>query len=107
MKKEEFYYDSRDGQSRIHAVRYTPESEEIVGVVQIIHGMAEHIGRYEEFAHFLTDRGFVVTGDDHLGHGKTVPEGGIFGYFCERDPATVVVLTLSSTAWTTSRRATS
>lgn len=91
MKKEEFYFDSRDGQSKIHAVRYTPETSEIVGVVQLIHGMAEYVERYEEFAKFLTERGFVVTGDDHLGHGKTVPQGGVYGYFCEQDPATVVV----------------
>lgn len=91
MRKEEFYFDSRDGQSKIHAVRYTPETAEIIGVVQIVHGMAEYVERYEEFAKFLTDRGFVVTGDDHLGHGKTVPQGGVYGYFCEQDPATVVV----------------
>lgn len=91
MKKEEFYFDSRDGQSTIHAVRYTPDSKEVIGVVQIIHGMAEYVERYEEFAEFLTDKGFVVTGDDHLGHGKSVPQGGSFGYFCEQDPATVVV----------------
>lgn len=91
MKKEEFYFDSRDGGSKIHAVRYTPDQGEVTCVVQIIHGMAEYIERYEEFAKFLTDRGVVVTGDDHLGHGRTVPEGGIFGYFCDRDPATVVV----------------
>ena len=91
MRKEEFYFGSRDGQNKIHAVRYVPETDNVVAVVQIVHGMAEYIERYEEFAQFLTDRGFVVTGDDHLGHGKTVPEGGIFGYFCEQDPATVVV----------------
>lgn len=91
MQKEEFTFESRDGVSRIHAVRYTPEDGEIRGVVQIIHGMAEYIERYEEFAAFLTGQGYVVTGDDHLGHGGSVPEGGTYGYFCEQDPATVVV----------------
>ncbi len=91
MKKEELYFDSRDGKSRIHAVRYAPDEGEPEGIVQIVHGMAEYAERYEEFAEYLTDKGFVVTGDDHLGHGKTVPEGGTFGYFCEQDPATVVV----------------
>lgn len=91
MKKEEFYFESRDGVSRIHAVRYTPDNGEIKGVFQIVHGMAEYIERYEDLAEYMTERGFVVTGDDHLGHGKTVPEGGDFGYFCEQDPATVVV----------------
>ncbi len=91
MKREEFYFDSRNGSDKIYAVRYTPDEGEIRGVVQIIHGMSEHIGRYEEFARFLTEKGFVVTGDDHLGHGKSVPQRGTYGYFCEQDPATVVV----------------
>lgn len=91
MKKEEFYFDSRDNHTKIHAVRYTPEGNSVLGVVQIVHGMAEYVERYEEFAAFLTERGFVVTGEDHLGHGRSVPEGGTYGYFCEQDPATVVV----------------
>lgn len=90
MKKEEIIYDSRDGVTKIHAKRWIPEGE-IKGVLQIIHGMAEHIDRYEHVAEWFVDKGFVVTGDDHLGHGATVPEGGLFGYFCEQDPATVVV----------------
>ena len=53
--------------------------------------MAGYVVRYEEFAAYLVERGFVVTGDDHLGHGKSVGEGGKQGYFCERDPATVLV----------------
>ncbi len=91
MKKEELYFDSRDGKSRIHALRYTPEEGAPRGVVQMIHGMAEYAERYEAFAEYLTKKGFVVTGEDHLGHGKSVPEGGVYGYFCEQDPATVVV----------------
>ena len=91
MKREEFYFDSRDNSSKIYAVRWTPESGNVIGIVQIVHGMAEYAGRYEELAAFLTDRGFVVTGEDHLGHGKSVGEDGLKGYFCEQDPATVVV----------------
>ena len=91
MKKEEFYFDSRDEVSKIHAVRYTPEGVEPWCVVQIVHGMAEHVERYEPLAKFLTDRGIVVTGESHLGHGKSVGEGQMQGYFCKMDPATVVV----------------
>ena len=91
MKKEEFYYASRDELSQIHAVRYTPEDVEPWCVLQIVHGMAEHIEIYEAFAKFLTDRGIVVTGESHLGHGKSVGEGQLQGYFCKMDPATVVV----------------
>ncbi|MCM1043952.1 MAG: lysophospholipase [Candidatus Gastranaerophilales bacterium] len=91
MKKETFYFDSRDGKSKLHAVRYLPDTGDVTCVLQIVHGMAEYMERYEELAAFLTEKGFVVTGEDHLGHGKSVPEGGRFGYFCEQDPATVVV----------------
>ena len=91
MIKEEFYFDSRDGENRIHAVRYTPDDGNVRGIVQIVHGMAEYVERYENLAEFLTKRGILVTGEDHLGHGKSVSEGGSFGYFCEQDPATVVV----------------
>lgn len=91
MKKEEFYFDSRSGVDKIHAVRYTPDDGAVKCVVQIVHGMAEYMERYEEFAEFLTKQGFLVVGEDHLGHGKSVPEGGTYGYFCEQDPATVLV----------------
>lgn len=92
MKKEEFYYESGDGLSKIHAVRYLPENRECIrGIVQIVHGMAEYVERYEEFAEYLTNRGYVVTGEDHMGHGKSVGSGNAFGYFCEEDPATILV----------------
>lgn len=92
MVKEEFYYDSRDGVSKLHAVRYTPDGDEdIRGVLQIVHGMSEYVERYEEFAEYLTSKGIVVTGEDHMGHGKSVGKDGKFGYFCEQDPATVLV----------------
>lgn len=42
------------------------------GVVQIVHGMVEHVGRYDEFARSLAERGFVVCATDHIGHGKSV-----------------------------------
>lgn len=92
MVKEEFYYHSRDGRSRLHAVRYMPDDAgSIRCIIQIVHGMAEYVERYEEFARYMTDRGFVVVGDDHLGHGKSVGQDGKYGYFCGQDPATVVV----------------
>lgn len=90
VKKEEFTFDSRDGQSKIHAVRWIPEGK-VTCILQIVHGMAEYIERYEEAAQYFAGRGILVTGEDHLGHGKSVEEGGTYGYFCDRDPATVVV----------------
>lgn len=92
MVKEEFYFDSKDGKHNLHGVRYTPEEgQKVRCVLQIVHGMAEYVERYEEFAAFLTEKGFVVTGEDHLGHGKSVGKKGKQGYFCEQDPATALV----------------
>lgn len=45
-------------------------------VVQLVHGIAEHMGRYDEFAAFLNDYGYEVYGHDHPGHGQTGPELG-------------------------------
>lgn len=92
MVKESFYFDSHDGKHRLHGVRYSPdEGQEVRCVLQIVHGMAEYAERYEEFAGFLTEKGFAVTGEDHLGHGKSVGKKGRQGYFCEEDPATALV----------------
>ena len=50
------------------------------GVIQLVHGMAEHIARYDEFARFLAANGFVVCGNDHLGHGKSIDDRYQIGY---------------------------
>lgn len=90
IRKEEFEFDSRDGKTRLHAVRWIPEGK-VICILQIVHGMAEYVERYEEFARYMAEKGVLVTGEDHLGHGKSVPQGGTYGYFCKQDPATVVV----------------
>lgn len=54
-------------------------------VVQISHGMAEHIERYNDFAQFLLKNGIFVYGNDHRGHGHTGEKAGVFGYFAEHD----------------------
>ena len=91
IQKEEFYFGSRDGEHRIHAIRWIPEKERPVCILQIIHGMSEYIDRYDEFARFMAERGILVVGDDHLGHGKSVNPGEPYGYFCKEDAATVLV----------------
>lgn len=100
MKREEFYFDSRDGESRIHAVKWIPDKDPVC-ILQIIHGMAEYAERYDRFACKLAKEGILVTGEDHLGHGKSIysktdvnqSDSGKhpLGYFCHHDPATVVV----------------
>ena len=78
--REEFYFMSSCGNTHIHAVTWKPEGE-IKAILQISHGMAEHILRYDEFAKYLSARGYLVVGHDHLGHGKSVSSADNYGYF--------------------------
>lgn len=82
--KQDLYYDSVDGEHKIHAVEWDPEGEP-KAVLQIIHGMTEYIGRYDEFASFLADHGFCVVGNDHIGHGDSVNSPDDYGYFREKN----------------------
>ncbi len=77
----EFYFSSSDGSSRIHAAEWTPEGHEIIGVLQIAHGVAEYGMRYAPFAEFMTEHGFVVVANDHLGHGLSAEKGAETLYF--------------------------
>ena len=82
--RTEFSFDSADGKSQVRAVLWVPLAMERAdaaagepslgcfkprGVVQLVHGMAEHIDRYDDFARFLADAGYLVAGHDHIGHG--------------------------------------
>ena len=87
--KEEFTYKSRDRETDLHAIRWSPEGEPRA-ILQVVHGMQEYVDRYDEYARFLNDRGILVTGNDHLGHGKSA-DGKQLGYICKNDPATVLV----------------
>lgn len=80
----EFTFPSSTGTNTIHALKCVPDGEPR-GIVQIAHGISEHIGRYEDFMKFLADNGFVAVGDDHLGHGKTVEAPADRGFFCDDD----------------------
>ena len=80
--KTDFYYPSVDGRTQIHATKWMPEGKP-KAVLQIIHGMVEYIGRYADFAEFLAEHGYIVCGEDHLGHGESVVSDEYHGYFGE------------------------
>lgn len=80
MVRNEFTFPSADGKTAIHAVEWLPEGP-VQAVLQISHGVAEYILRYEPFAEYLTAHGFAVAGHDHLGHGTSVAPGGARLYF--------------------------
>lgn len=91
INKTVFTFPSKDGIHTIHATRWQNEGEPLAAVLQIVHGMAEHIDRYDEFARFLAQKGILVVGDDHLGHGRSAKEYGDYGYFCEKKAADILV----------------
>jgi alpha-beta hydrolase superfamily lysophospholipase len=76
----ELYYLSHDGTTQIRALLWEPDATTPPqGMIQIAHGMAEHIERYRDFARFLADHGFIVCANDHLGHGKSVSSSDDWG----------------------------
>lgn len=70
----EFHFPSHDGSSLIRAAEWLPDGS-ARAVVQISHGVAEHIERYNDFAAFLCRHGIAVLANDHIGHGLSVAEG--------------------------------
>ncbi len=76
VRKESFTFPSVTGQ-QLQARRWIPEGN-IRGIVQLVHGMAEHIDRYDGVSQALTAAGFLVTGHNHLGHGEGTPLRGHF-----------------------------
>ena len=69
-----------NGIGNLHCCRWTPE-EAPKAVVQIVHGIAEYIERYDDFATYLNSLGYEVVAEDHMGHGQSVGEQGTQGYF--------------------------
>lgn len=57
--------------------------DEPKAVLQVFHGMAEHIKRYDAFARYLNFLGLIVVGHDHRGHGDSKRVNLPYGYLGE------------------------
>lgn len=85
MTATSFTFQSING-TEIFAMKWSPEArQKPKAAVQLAHGYAEHIGRYDVFAGKLAEAGIVVYGNDHRGHGKT--SGNIGEAICFADEA--------------------
>ena len=73
------YYPSK-GIGMIHYCRWMPEKQP-KAVVQIVHGIAEFVERYDDFSRYLNSLGYLVVAEDHMGHGQSIGEEGVRGYF--------------------------
>ena len=74
------HYFASCGKGQIHFCRWAPEGQP-KAVLQILHGIAERVERYDEFAEFLAFHGYLVVAEDHMGHGQSINGEGIRGYF--------------------------
>lgn len=78
-------YKSANGVNDITYYLFQPEGVELRGVIQIVHGMCDYFSRYTAFAKYLCGLGFVVCGNDHLGHGGSAPKVSDLGFFAVQD----------------------
>lgn len=78
-------YKSANGVSNVTYYILTPEDVKIRGVIQLTHGMCEYFSRYTAFAKYLCGLGFVVCGNDHIGHGASVARESELGFFATKD----------------------
>ena len=74
-----FQFTSTNGLS-VACVKWV-RPQHVRGVVQIAHGLGEHMGRYAELAETLVEDELAVYGNDHRGHGLTAKPSGSFGDF--------------------------
>jgi len=74
---------SADGHTQLATYAFLPHTAPCA-VVQVLHGMCEHMMRYENLAESLCARGIALIGHDHLGHGKSAPTEEELGYIAHR-----------------------
>lgn len=82
---EEFQFKSSNGVNIVRGYIWKPIGK-VKGIIQISHGMCEYVKRYDEFARYLAKNGYVVVGNDHLGHGSSAGSTQERGYFGKVPP---------------------
>ncbi|WP_339227404.1 alpha/beta hydrolase [Oceanobacillus sp. FSL K6-2867] len=82
---EHTFWLTMNDETAVYVKKWYTENQTPKAIIQLAHGMVEHIERYNEFATFLVEKGFAVYGNDHRGHGKTGERQGLQGYFADHD----------------------
>lgn len=88
--REGVTFTSSDGTTTVQGYIWKTEGRP-KGVVQLVHGMAEHILRYDPLATYLTEHGFVVCGHDQVGHGKSVRMPEDLGHLPAKGGARILI----------------
>lgn len=69
MQAVKFNWTTKD-KLNIHAVNWQPKGE-VKAVIALVHGFAEHCGRYQHVADFFEHDNYAMVGYDRRGHGKS------------------------------------
>ena len=83
MKELHGTFKSTSGLCDVHYYFYLPENPK--AAVILSHGMCEYISRYKEFAQYLCDSDIALCGCDHIGHGNSVSDEDMLGYFGDKN----------------------
>lgn len=89
MEKE--FWVSTSDHTDVYVKKWFKTEVKPKAIVQLSHGMIEHIQRYHDFSTFLLENDIFVYGNDHRGHGKTGGQQGQLGYFSDRNGFTNVM----------------
>ncbi|WP_316608969.1 alpha/beta fold hydrolase [uncultured Ruminococcus sp.] len=75
---------SSDKQHQLKGKIYLPEGE-AKGLLHVVHGMCEYIGRYDSFMREIAEEGYITFGYDHLGHGYTAKDNSELGFIAHEN----------------------
>lgn len=98
MQMKQFEMTSHMDGLGLSVLLAVPEGE-IIGIVQLVHGMAEHKERYVPFMEYLCENGYVCIIHDHRGHGGSVRSEDDYGYFYEDGKEAIVEDVHQVTEW--------
>ena len=84
IKTTEYTHVSGSDGLALSLLRIEPEEAgEIKGILQLVHGMSEHKGRYEAFMRYMAEQGYLCVIHDNRGHGGSVRAAEDLGYLYE------------------------
>ncbi len=90
-------FPSTDGTHQLVGKMYIPETQPRA-IFHVVHGMTEHIGRYEAFLTEMAENGYLCVAYDNLGHGKTAANDSELGYIAKKDGWKILAEDVCSTS---------
>ena len=84
ITKKDFFVASSDGVHKLAGKIYMPKTD-VKGFFQIVHGMTEHIARYDRIMTDLAEAGYLCFGYDQVGHGYTARDDGELGFIAHKN----------------------